>query len=594
MSFLLSSVNAMSQTGLPVHGSDPTVHDPSVIHVDGRFYVFGSHLDAAYTADLMNWTQISSGTGLGNTLIPNLYTQLSEAFAWSNKTSLWAPDVTQLGDGKFYFYYCASEETSPRASIGIATSESVEGPYYDEGIILRSGMWGQVSPDGTVYDATRHPHCIDPHTFYDAEGKLQMVYGSYSGGIFIMEMNPDDGTPLPGQGYGTHLWGGNHARIEGAYILHNPATDYYYLFVSYYGLASWDGYNIRVARSRDPHGPYRDMAGTDMSTVKGAPGTLFDDASIAPHGVKLIGGYRFLSETGEPRTHSQGYLSPGHNSAYRDEARDKYFLFFHTRFQYANPPELHEVRVHQLYFNEDGWPVIAPHRYAGETQRRYRAELVGGSWKIIEHTPKTRYVYAKDSVTVNFNANGTISGSRTGTWEFLNDHAIRIQMDGKPYRGVVSHQWDFDNQTWVMAFSALSADGVALWGSKVAVARSSLETFRLIHFGSTGNSGPGDDQADPDGDGLANLLEYALHRDPRSADEEVVAGFLVDARLGLRFEQIPDPALRYEVTASDNPASPLPIWSSSGNLNLLGEVTVMDTADLDLAKGRFLQLRITR
>ena len=33
------------------------------------------------------------------------------------------------------------------------------------------------------------------------EGKLWMVYGSYSGGIYIMEMDPNTGFPLPDQGY---------------------------------------------------------------------------------------------------------------------------------------------------------------------------------------------------------------------------------------------------------------------------------------------------------------------------------------------------------------------------------------------------------
>ena len=57
-----------------------------------------------------------------------------------------------------------------------------------------------------------------------------MVYGSYSGGIYIMEMDPNTGFPLPDQGYGKKLLGGYHARIEAPYILYSPETDYYYLF----------------------------------------------------------------------------------------------------------------------------------------------------------------------------------------------------------------------------------------------------------------------------------------------------------------------------------------------------------------------------
>lgn len=51
----------------------------------------------------------------------------------------------------------------------------------------------------------------------------------------------------------------------------------------------------------------------------------------------------------------------------------------------------------------------------------------------------------------------------------------------------------------------------------VAVTVNSLtlqQTWRQIYFGTTANTGNSADTADPDGDGLANLLEYALDLDP--------------------------------------------------------------------------------
>ena len=77
-----------------------------------------------------------------------------------------------------------------------------------------------------------------------------MVYGSYSGGIYMLKMDPKTGFPYPNQGYGKKLLGGNHSRIEGPYIMYSPDTDYYYLFLSYGGLDVNGGYNIRVARSK--------------------------------------------------------------------------------------------------------------------------------------------------------------------------------------------------------------------------------------------------------------------------------------------------------------------------------------------------------
>ena len=54
----------------------------------------------------------------------------------------------------------------------------------------------------------------------------------------ILQLNTTTGLPLAGQGYGKRLLGGNHARIEGAYILYSPASKYYYLFTSFGGLAA--------------------------------------------------------------------------------------------------------------------------------------------------------------------------------------------------------------------------------------------------------------------------------------------------------------------------------------------------------------------
>jgi hypothetical protein len=49
--------------------NDRAVHDPSVIRDDdGTFYVFGSHLDAARSTDLMRWDYIANGLNAANPL----------------------------------------------------------------------------------------------------------------------------------------------------------------------------------------------------------------------------------------------------------------------------------------------------------------------------------------------------------------------------------------------------------------------------------------------------------------------------------------------------------------------------------------------
>lgn len=440
-----------------------SVHDPSVIRCDDTFYIFGSHLAGAKSTDLMNWTSIGNGVKKNNPIIPNATEEMKEAFEWAKTTTFWAPDVIQLADGKYYMYYCNCEGSSPLSALGIAVSDNVEGPYKNLGIILKSGMGpGEPSEDGDTYDATKQPNVVDPCVFYDKEGRLWMMYGSYSGGIFILELDPQTGFPLE-KGYGKKILGGNHVRIEGAYVQYSPQTDYYYMFLSFGGLASDGGYNIRVVRSKNPDGPYYDAAGNDMINCKGADGTFFNDESIYKFGTKLMGNFRFAWVEGEEGKIRQGYVSPGHNSTYYDEENNKYFLIFHTRFE--SKGESHQVRVHQMYMNEDGWPVVLPYRYVGETIGQYKEEDVAGIYKYVNHGNS---ISADVTVSelIELKSDHTIIGAVTGTWNLKEDgKTIEITIGDQVYNGVVTIQWDEPGKKNVLVFSALSKEGIAIWGS---------------------------------------------------------------------------------------------------------------------------------
>lgn len=448
----------------PTFRFNVSVHDPSVIKVDDLYYVFGSHLAAAKSKDLMNWSLVDTDVRNGNRLIPNVLDEMGEELAWVGSDTFWAPDVIQLADGRFYMFYCIGRLDAPRALTGLAVADEIEGPYTNQGVIVRSGMWNQKSPDGRIYDATIHPNAVDPHVFFDAEGQLWMVYGSYSGGIFIYALDPETGWPKPDQGYGKRLLGGNHSRMEGPYILYSPHTKYYYLFVTFGGLAADGAYNIRVMRSRTPDGPYFDASGNPMLEVMGKRGTVFDDRSIEPFGVKLMGNHVFLPASGKPRRVTGGYVSPGHNSAYYDPEDDTYFLIFHTRFE--NQGEFHEVRVHQMLFNEAGWPVIAPHRYAGEAIASYATDELLGDYRMINHG-KEITTEIKKSELITLHQDGQITGAVQGKWQRSGDWYVDFYIDGTVYQGIFLRQWDAPQQAWVMTFSALSKDGVALWGSKL-------------------------------------------------------------------------------------------------------------------------------
>ena len=440
------------------------VHDPSVFKAGDIFYIFGSHMALARSKNLIAWEQISDYTRPENPLMHSLE-DFREAFEWSSSRTFWAGDIQPMPDGRFLMYYCNCQGSMPLGNIGLAVSDKPAGPYKNLGIFLKSGMKG-ISEDKTPYDPTVHPNCVDPHAFFDEDGVYRLLYGSFSGGIFILRLDPETGLPFPGQGYGKKLIGGNHARIEGPYMLFCKETGYYYLFLSFGGLGRDEGYNIRVVRSRNVDGPFYDAQGNEITNVKGAQGTKFDDKSIEPYGAKLMGGYWFMQELGEPGHNTTSHISPGHNSAYYDDKSGQFFLIFHQRFMHSR--SIHQVRVHEMFLTDDGWFVVSPFRYDGAPLRTFKPQHVHGTWKLINHGQDINYTPTL-STTVNLNQDGTISGPKTGVWHLADDgKSIAITIDGVEYTGRLLRCYAADHDRWVMSFTAMSREGIALWGAGVA------------------------------------------------------------------------------------------------------------------------------
>lgn len=442
------------------------VHDPMMVKENGTYYVFGSHLGVAKSKDLMKWEAVGNGWSNSNPVVPNVEKEFKEALEWPepDAETTWAKSILKL-NGKYYMYFSTAHWESPRSAIALAIADDIEGPYKYQGMLIKKYENGEYSEEaGEKYDNSILPGVIDPHVFFDADGKLWMDYGSYSGGMYILEMDPKTGYPKPGQGYGKRLAGGNHMPMEGPQIQYSEETGYYYLFVSFGTLASDGGYNIRVMRSKNPDGPYTDPQGNDMVDFikKGIDGRNWRNAE--PYGAKLVGNFKFVES-------DLGYLSPGHNAAYYDEELDKMFIIFHTRFPEMG--EMHSLRVHQLLMNSKGWPVIVPHRYAGETVEAYSKEEVLGVYQYINHQNDIQSTFGVSggdihlSENIKLNADGTISGAVEGTWEKVGDYQVNITIDGDTYYGVFLKQWDDGLKEYVMTFSALSDEGISIWGSQL-------------------------------------------------------------------------------------------------------------------------------
>ena len=455
---LLAILAALLILALPAQAAqvkfkNASVHDPSVLEADGMYYIYGSHMQAAKSQDLQDWKMFSKLDKC--TLQPEYAVQFKEALTWAETGTFWAPDVIRLADGRYYMYYCCCEGSKPLSALGVAVSDSPEGPFENIQILLKSGEPG--------YDATRLPNAIDPCVFFDADGRLWMVYGSYSGGIFLLELDPATGLILEGQEpYGIHLLGGNHSCIEAPYMVYNDATGYYYLFLSYGGLGVNDGYNMRVCRSKNVEGPYEDAQGHSMEDCACQPGNFWNNDDIAPYGVKIMGGCQFVPLEGENSPKAQAIRSPGHNSVYFDEAAGRWFLIHHTRF--ASTGDRYIVQTREMWFNDYGWPCVAPTRYVTDDKLPADAEYQPfGAYKVLSHGQDVNTV-EHTSEALAFGEDFTVSGGQSGTFELDGEGHINITLDGVEYHGFCAVGYDDDQDAFVSTFTAMSEDGQTLWG----------------------------------------------------------------------------------------------------------------------------------
>lgn len=488
-----------------------SVHDPSIFKDnDGTYYVFGSHIEAAKTNDLQNWTRFTNGyTTPNNAEFGDLSANLAKAFAWSGENledceggyAVWAPDVIYNPDyvntdgtkGAYLMYFCTSS-TYMRSVIGFATAQKAEGPYTFVDTLIYSGFTendsyatsstknvnrkytstniDELIASGAVtynsnwfsnsnYNNYLYPNAIDPTIYYDTDGKMYMCYGSWSGGIFTLEIDPATGRCIhPKTGttsdsrmvdsyFGTKISGGYFKSGEGPFMEYNPDTGYYYLWVTYGGLTATGGYNMRVFRSKNPDGPFYDAAGN--------PAVLGKNTNLDSVGLKVMGNYQFSSL-------HMAYMACGHNSVLHDDD-GKWYLFYHARFN--NGTEFHEVRVHSMYFNEEGWPVVSPYEYSGDQIAQYGYETtdIAGEYEYINHGNDTSSeIHNYSSIT--FSTDGTISGAVSGTWSQAQDSAAAVlTIDGQKYSGYFLAAQD-ENGKNVMSFTAVGSNNQTIWGAK--------------------------------------------------------------------------------------------------------------------------------
>ena len=443
-----------------------------------------------------------------------------DAHGWQKKGSTvkgmqWAPDVIYNKTMKKWCMYMSLNGDNWASSIVCFTSDNVEGPWKYQGPVVFSGFLGKYAHNGyAAADDWKNtdftiatgetslperynvgdkwgsfwPNCIDPCVFYDDQDNLWMSYGSWSGGIFLLRLDKSNGLrdytytyPYEVNGkaatsaaasanttsdpyFGKKIAGGYYVSGEASYV--EKIGSHYFLFMSYGELVSTGGYQMRVFRSDNPEGPYVDCNGT--SAVFNRYLMNYSATAVDNRGVLLFGGYKW-----DPMSGAE--IAQGHNSAFTDK-EGRSFVVYHSRF--TNKGEGHEVRVHQLFLNDEGWIMAAPFEFDGETITNNdiatKASIadteIAGDYQFLRHEygQNTEAKAYETPVNIRLNADGTISGAENGTWErTAGTDYIALTIDDVVYRGVLVRQTiDYTNIPAIAIAALSSSSGSTTLGQK--------------------------------------------------------------------------------------------------------------------------------
>ena len=289
------------------------VHDPSTIVTEGEeYWLFhtGRGVSSAHSKDLVNWEN-------GPRVFTNAPPWVEEAVPENRRMHFWAPDIIRMGD-EFWLYYSVSSFGKNHSVIALAKNETLNPEsdqfgWRDEGVVVRSFR-------------TNNFNAIDPALTLDEQGRLWMSFGSFWGGIKMIELDPGTGKRIePDSPIHSLAW---KEQIEAPFIYHHG--DHYYLFVNWGFCCRGTNstYNMRVGRSPEITGPYLDKEGNDM--LKG-------------------GGTLLLESEGD-------FIGPGHPGILK--RGDNYWLSMH--FYDGARRGRSTLALRPLEWDSNGWPRVPP------------------------------------------------------------------------------------------------------------------------------------------------------------------------------------------------------------------------------------------
>jgi arabinan endo-1,5-alpha-L-arabinosidase len=293
----------------PMRGGEFRVHDPSTIVKCGDEYWFfctGPGISSFYSKDLEKWER-------GPRVFTNAPSWAAQAVPGNRWIYYWAPDVIHLGN-RYLLYYSVSTFGKNRSAIGLATNPTLDPAdpkfhWTDQGIVVQSTN-------------TDNFNTIDPAVAQDADGGLWLAFGSFWGGIKLIQLDPSSckriatNSPMYSLAF--------NDSIEASYTYRHG--DFYYLFVNWGKCCQGTNstYEIRVGRSKKITGPYVDKDGVDLMAGGGSP---------------------FLQTAGP-------FIGPGHAGIVSRDGRDWLSCHFYDGTNHGRPT----LAILPLDWAADGWP----------------------------------------------------------------------------------------------------------------------------------------------------------------------------------------------------------------------------------------------
>lgn len=462
------------------------VHDPTVVKQGEYYYMYQTdasygnahaghgHFHCRRSKDLVNWEYLGATMpGEANWVKDEINAKraLEGRAPIENITyGYWAPCVRKVGN-KYRMYYsiinnALIEGTNPAASweeesyIGLMeTSDLASNQWEDKGAVIYAVPDGVEDParnGANDWSAYYKFNAIDPSYIVTPQGEHWLIYGSWHTGIAAVQVNPETGKPFQlntindfgtrilGRGaINTNRWQG----LEGAEIVYNEATGYYYMFVAYDELSV--AYNTRVGRSQNLLGPYYGKDGQNIS----------EGAEAWP---MLTHPYAFKNHN--------GWVGISHCAVFREEENSGKWYFASQARMPENVPGINASNaimmghVREIEWTSDGWPVVAPERYAAVPQKILTQADFAGTWEVINMD--YQYRVQQRAVEVIFNENGTLSGGVTGSWSY-DTAANKLLVNNTECKVFNGWDWEAAPRKVTLTASGLNAQGKPLWAKKI-------------------------------------------------------------------------------------------------------------------------------